>query len=147
MADVYSFGRFVLESEPRRLYADGVPVPLGSTDMRLLTALVKRAGSTVPKNDLIAHVWGHAAVTDNALYVHINALRRAIGEDCIVNKQGHGYRFVAQIHNAPKSLSLHTVQRRRIKTPASRALTSYEALPLIGRRDEGRLLSKLLARK
>ena len=97
MRELHSFGRFALDTSERRLYADGVPVLLGSTDIRLLVALVEKAGSIIPKYDLVSRVWGRTAVTDNALYVHINALRRVIGDDCIVNKQGHGYRFTAQI--------------------------------------------------
>lgn len=94
MAELYYFGRYALDPADRRLYADGIPVPIGSTDIRLLLALVENEGSLVSKRDLIARVWGRAAITDNALYVHINALRQIIGDDCIVTKQGQGYRFV-----------------------------------------------------
>jgi DNA-binding winged helix-turn-helix (wHTH) protein len=97
MRELHGFGRFALDLSGRRLYADGVPVLLGSTDIRLLVALVEKAGSIVSKNDLVSRVWGRTAVTDNALYVHVNALRRVIGDECIVNKQGHGYRFAARI--------------------------------------------------
>lgn len=97
MMDLYSFGPFTLDSSELKLYADGVPIPLGSTDLRLLMALVEDAGAIVSKDHLIKRVWGGAAVGDNALYVHINTLRKALGDDWIVNKQGRGYRFTAPV--------------------------------------------------
>src|SRR5689334_19870342 len=94
MAEPYCFGRYTLDPAEGSLCADGVPVPLGATDFRLLLALVDSAGAIVTKDNLMSLVWGRAAVTDNVLYVHINALRKVLGKDCIENKQGRGYRFV-----------------------------------------------------
>jgi DNA-binding winged helix-turn-helix (wHTH) protein len=55
-AEAYRFGQFTLEPAERRLCADGVPVPLGSTDFHLLLALVENAGSVVAKDDLVSRV-------------------------------------------------------------------------------------------
>lgn len=97
MAEPYCFGRFTVDPAERRLCADGVPVPLGATDFRLLLALVERAGAIVAKDDLMSLVGGRAPACDNVLYIHINALRKVLGSNCIENQQGRGYRFVAPV--------------------------------------------------
>jgi predicted ATPase len=117
-------------------------VALGATDIRLLVALVEKAGSVVPKGDLVSRVWGRTAVTDNALYVHINALRKVIGDDCIVNKQGHGYSFAAQIQRT--KLALRT---RPGNFASAWSGAAVEGPRLIGRRDQLRAAAKLLARR
>ena len=147
MTELYRFGRFTLEPGERRLCADGVRVPLGSTDFRLLLALVESAGAVVAKDDLISRVWGPRPVDDNVLYVHVNALRRALGEDWIVTKPGRGYRFVAPMSHS------------ELRSPAPRAGQPAGNLPsiwlgdpaegparLIGRGKELRKISTLLAR-
>src|SRR5438105_3562839 len=91
------FDRFVLNPAEGKLFADGVRVSLGSTDFRLLLALVENAGAIVSKNDLMSRVWGRATVEDNVLYVHINALRKVLGDDCIESHQRCGYRFAAPV--------------------------------------------------
>jgi len=143
MSEVYSFGRFALDPAERRLYADDVPVPLGSTDARLLIALVEKAGATIPKSELVAGVWGRTAVTDNALYVHINALRKIIGDDCIVNKQGQGYRFVSQVQRTRKAAHARSARGQLGNFSAS----ALDGSRLIGRREQLQTASKLLARK
>jgi DNA-binding winged helix-turn-helix (wHTH) protein len=63
---------------------------LGSTDFRLLVALVERAGTLVTKNELMSRVWGHSAIGDNTLHVHVTALRKTLGKNYIATKQGIG---------------------------------------------------------
>ncbi len=142
MRDLYCFGRFALDPSERRLYSDGIPVLLGSTDIRLLVTLVEKAGSVIPKRDLVSRVWGKTAVTDNALYVHVNALRRVIGADCIVNKQAHGYSFTAQIQRTKMAL-----RARPGNFASAWSGAAVEGARLIGRRDQLRAAAKLLARR
>ena len=97
MTAFYCFGRFVLNPAERRLYADGVLLALGSTEFGLLWALVESGGAVSAKEDLVSRVWPRTAVSDNSLYVRINAIRKIVGDDCIVNKQGCGYRFAAPV--------------------------------------------------
>jgi len=146
VAELYYFGRYALDPIERRLYADGIPVSIGSTDVRLLLALVENEGSLVSKGDLVAHVWGRVAITDNALYVHINALRQIIGDDCIVTKQGQGYRFVQPIQRSRASGQpdeKRQVGNLLVGWPAGVAGPSR----LIGRREQLRSATKLLARR
>lgn len=93
----YRFGRFTLDPANRQLRAEGAPVPLGSTDLRLLMTLVERAGALVSKDELMSRVWGRAIVGDNTLQVHITALRKALGDGFITTRHGHGYTFVQNV--------------------------------------------------
>src|SRR5438105_3687295 len=97
MMGQYCFGRFTLDRNAGRLFADGVPVPLGSTDSRLLLAFIENAGTLLTKDQLVSLVWGQTMVSDNVLYVHISALRKVLGDDCIENHQRRGYRFATLV--------------------------------------------------
>ncbi|HEY4114708.1 MAG TPA: winged helix-turn-helix domain-containing protein [Rhizomicrobium sp.] len=145
MMDQYRFGPFTLDPAERSLRADGVPVPLGSTDVRLLLALVEHAGAVVSKDDLMRRVWGRAVVGDNALYVHINALRRALGDDWIVNKQGRGYRFVMPVQRSEQHLSGGRSKPRRGNLPSLWTTDSDKGPSrLIGRSEHLRAASEML---
>jgi predicted ATPase/DNA-binding winged helix-turn-helix (wHTH) protein len=111
----YRFGRFTLDPANRQLRAEGAPVPLGSTDLRILMTLLERAGSLVSKDELMSRVWGRSIVGDNTLQVHITALRKALGEGFIETRHGHGYSFVQQVSRAkaeqPGNLPFHLAAR------------------------------------
>jgi predicted ATPase/DNA-binding winged helix-turn-helix (wHTH) protein len=147
MVEVYSFGRFILDGAEHRLYADGVPVPLGRTDVRLLAALVENAGALVFKEDLISRVWRRTAVTDSALYVRINALRRILGDDCIATKQGRGYKFITSVQRIRKPTFAPSGKPRLGNLRAGWTDASINAgSRLIGRGEQLRASLKLLAR-
>ncbi|MEO1681379.1 MAG: winged helix-turn-helix domain-containing protein [Pseudomonadota bacterium] len=79
-------------------YRDGVPERLQRGVMDLLVYVVRHRGRTIPKQELIDHVWGGRAVSDAALYNRVWALRRALGdvdgEDRHVSwDYGRGLRF------------------------------------------------------
>ena len=120
-------------------------MPLGPTDFRLLLALVESAGAVVTKDDLMSRVWGRASVGDYMLYVHINALRKVIGDDCIINKKGYGYRFAAHVERREWSAP-QRVPSRTGNLPALWATATTEGpTRLIGRTEHLRGLSDLLA--
>ncbi|HEY3777119.1 MAG TPA: winged helix-turn-helix domain-containing protein [Rhizomicrobium sp.] len=145
MAEPYRFGRFTLDPAGGQLTADGAPVPLGSTDFRLLVALVERAGTLVTKNELMSRVWGHSVVGDNTLHVHITALRRTLGDDFIATKQGRGYRFVAPLGRTQSAVA---VRPQRGNLPSFLANSVQEGpARLIGRSDQLAAVSRLLSRK
>jgi len=56
-------------------------------------------GEVVSKDELMAAVWPHAVVEENALHVHVSALRKALGDannDNIVTVPGRGYNRAAE---------------------------------------------------
>lgn len=139
-SEPYRFGRFTLDPANRELSADGAPIPLGSTDFRLLLTLIERAGSLVTKDELMSRVWGGTTIGDNTLHVHITALRRALGDGFIATKQGQGYRFVEPVS---QSAGMRQATGNLPAAPASGEAASR----LIGRDAQIRQVADLLARK
>jgi DNA-binding response OmpR family regulator len=87
-----------LDGTKRRLStASGVEVPLTSSEFELLVALVRRAGETVSRTQIMDIVYGGAVhVTDRAVDAHVARLRRklkAAGSrgDLVRTVHGHGY--------------------------------------------------------
>jgi len=74
------FGRFRVFIGRRELWADGRPAPIGARALDLLIALAGRPGELVTKDELLALVWGGAAVADGAITARIAAVRRALGD-------------------------------------------------------------------
>jgi DNA-binding winged helix-turn-helix (wHTH) protein len=59
-----------------------------------LCVLVSRSGRLIGKDDLMAAVWPDTVVEENNLAHNINALRKALGEDVLIETvPGKGYRF------------------------------------------------------
>lgn len=71
-------------------------VPVGGRAFDILQALVEATGIIVPKSDLMDRVWPHKFVGDNALQVHVSAIRKALGTDRALLKtvSGRGYRLL-----------------------------------------------------
>ena len=65
----------------RELRMGGQPLVLGSRAFEIVEALVQSAGEVVTKDDLMERVWRGAIVEENTLYVHISAVRKALGAD------------------------------------------------------------------
>src|SRR5690349_14979273 len=90
----YKLDRFTF-TPAGRLTHDGHAVQLGSKAGEILRVLLEANGALVRKEDLLAAVWTNISVEENALQVHISALRRALGyaADRIVTVRGLGYRI------------------------------------------------------
>lgn len=74
-------GPLELDPATRRVAVDGEPVELTPREYALLLALVERQGRVVPREELLAAVWGPEWVgTTKALDVQISGLRRKLGE-------------------------------------------------------------------
>jgi DNA-binding winged helix-turn-helix (wHTH) protein/tetratricopeptide (TPR) repeat protein len=98
----YEFDGFHLFPKPRTLWRDGTRIPLMPKSAHTLTLLVKRAGETVTKEDLLAEVWNGVSVEENNLTQCISTLRKMLGEKrgenrYIATDPGRGYRFVAPV--------------------------------------------------
>jgi TolB-like protein/DNA-binding winged helix-turn-helix (wHTH) protein len=93
---IYRVGRFTLQPF-RQVLEAGVPVPIGRKAIELLSVLAKAEGALVTKDELMAAVWPNAIVEDNALQVHVGALRKLLGTDAelLSTVHGYGYRLVA----------------------------------------------------
>lgn len=98
----FSFDRFVLDPENRRLHRDGQLVPLNSRYFDALVLLVREQGQLVSKARFLEQVWRGKPVTDEAITQCVRALRKTLGDDAsnprfIETVPKHGYRFVARV--------------------------------------------------
>jgi DNA-binding winged helix-turn-helix (wHTH) protein len=98
-AGALEFGRFRLSVRQRQLFADGVPVELGTRAFDILMVLIEAGGALVTHDELQRRVWPGIVVARDNLKVQISALRKALGEDreLIHTDNGRGYRFTAAV--------------------------------------------------
>jgi two-component system, OmpR family, phosphate regulon response regulator OmpR len=80
--NIFRFGPFELNHSRMELRRDGEDVALSSREFGLLSALAASAGRPLSRAQLIDRALGRdAEVTDRAIDVQINRLRKAIGDD------------------------------------------------------------------
>jgi DNA-binding winged helix-turn-helix (wHTH) protein len=93
------FGRFRVLLRRRQLFADDVPVELGTRAFDLLLVLLEADGSLVTKKELMSRVWPGIAVSEENLKFQVSALRKALetDRDLIRTEFGRGYRFIGVV--------------------------------------------------
>jgi DNA-binding winged helix-turn-helix (wHTH) protein/TolB-like protein len=98
----YRVGRFTLRPH-RQLLDGGVPVAIGRKALDVLSVLAGAEGALVTKDELMAAVWPNAIVEDNAIQVHVAALRKVLGSDAglLTTAHGLGYRLAAAAEASP----------------------------------------------
>ena len=97
--DNLSFGPFRIDMRNRALFRTGDPVALGSRALDILRVLAAARGEIVSKEALLGSVWLDQTVEENALHVHVSALRKALNgksaeDQYIMTVTGRGYRLV-----------------------------------------------------
>ncbi|MGH3786212.1 MAG: response regulator transcription factor [Pseudonocardiaceae bacterium] len=93
---VLTLGDLVVDPARRRVSWAGRPIQLSPREFAVLTALARRAGSVVSKDELLRAAWGdEQAASRNAVEVYIGYLRRkleAVGAGAVLHTvRGHGY--------------------------------------------------------
>ena len=85
----------------QEVFLHGNPVRLTPIQYKLLYYLVNNAGHVMPRDVLVAKVWGDAEVDigGESIKVHIHYLRQKLGDNPhnptrIITVQGFGYKFV-----------------------------------------------------
>ncbi|HKD72623.1 MAG TPA: helix-turn-helix domain-containing protein [Candidatus Acidoferrum sp.] len=75
------------------------PVPLSAKEFHLLRYLIERAGSSIPREELLSSIWGYDAGTlTRTVDVHVASLRKKLENnpsqpELIVTVPGLGYKF------------------------------------------------------
>jgi DNA-binding response OmpR family regulator len=95
--DRYDDGRLTIDFADVRAACDGTNVKLTNKEFQLLSALAKKRGRVVTRQQLLDSVWGYSYYGDaRTLDVHIRRLRQKLGlcGDCIETVVGVGYRFI-----------------------------------------------------
>lgn len=107
----YQFGEFELIPDRQALLHRGDAVALGGRAFDILTLLVRRAGETVSRAELFAHVWPGYVVHEHNLKVNVGNLRRMLAAcdpdtDYVATIAGRGYKFVGALEPIAEAPSL-----------------------------------------
>lgn len=92
-------GNLSVNLEQSKGTAGGKEIPLTGTELRLLAALVRHAGQTMTRTQLLDQIWDSKGefIDDNTLSVHIRHLREKLDaakcSACVVTVRGVGYRM------------------------------------------------------
>jgi two-component system KDP operon response regulator KdpE len=92
-------GDLEVNVDARRVMCGGEPLTLTPTELKLLVALMRRAGEAVSPEELVREVWGPQYANEiGHVRRYVWHLRRKIEPDAdhpryIHNDRGHGYRF------------------------------------------------------
>lgn len=100
---VYQCGLIVVDIPRADVTLDGKQVHLTAREFQLLCYLMERAGSAVPRRELLHSVWGYDSdAFTRTVDSHIASLRQKLGDDSkrpelILTAFGVGYRFVGEL--------------------------------------------------
>jgi DNA-binding response OmpR family regulator len=90
-------GAIMLDEAARRVTVSGARVDLSPREFSLLEALLRHAGQTLTRDQLLDHAWPFSvAVTPNAVDAYVHYLRSKLGEagSQVETVRGVGYRLV-----------------------------------------------------
>jgi TolB-like protein len=98
----FLFADFVLDLDRRELLRQSETIAVGPQVFDLIAYLVASRDRVVSKDDLLQEVWRGRIVSESTLTSHINAARKAIGDDgqkqrLIKTVARKGFRFVADV--------------------------------------------------
>lgn len=156
---IYASGECEIDLARRELRVQGAAVPIGGRAFEIIEVLAQSAGQLVTKDELMHRVWPGAIVNDNALQVHISAVRKALGSyrAMLKTESGRGYRLLGDWsirHYRPTAPSIITFPQSRGAVPSPPLREAKEApagnLPalitdLIGRSAALPLIRELLS--
>jgi DNA-binding response OmpR family regulator len=96
----YEFGPIRVDVRRKEVTRHGKPVYFTAREFELLRYFIERAGSTVPRDELLRSVWGYDADTfTRTVDTHVGSLRQKLEEnpkkpELILTVSGVGYKFV-----------------------------------------------------
>jgi DNA-binding winged helix-turn-helix (wHTH) protein len=120
---VWRFASAEFDEASRRLRVDGRTVGLEAKPAQLLSLLLRRAGETVSKAELLASAWPGVTVVEASLPTAMRKLRRALGED------RHATRTIETIPGVGYRLTV-PVEVRSSRSLLERHLAMADPLPL-----------------
>jgi DNA-binding winged helix-turn-helix (wHTH) protein len=106
---ILRFGPYRFDPRTMQLWRGTLEVSLTPKALAVLHVLAMRPGEVVTKEEFFASVWGETVVSDDALAVCIQELRRALREDArnpryIETVHRRGYRFIGKVVSAQFSV-------------------------------------------
>jgi DNA-binding winged helix-turn-helix (wHTH) protein/tetratricopeptide (TPR) repeat protein len=102
----YRFDDYRLDVERQLLILNERVIPLSAKLFGILYCLVRSAGRTVTKDELVSEVWQSEDVSDATIVQHVWMLRRLLNERAsshrtILTVHGKGYRFIPDVTYLP----------------------------------------------
>ena len=97
---VHQFGSIRVDIRRAEVTKDEKPVYLSAREFQLLRYFIERAGSTIPRVELLRSVWGYDTNTmTRTVDMHVASLREKLEEnprhpELIITIAGVGYKFV-----------------------------------------------------
>lgn len=145
----YDIAGWELDLQRRELRLRGAIVPLGGRAFEILQGLAEAGGELVTKDALMDRVWSGVIVNENALQVHISAIRKALGPSrgLLKTESGRGYRLLGSWsvrHRQPVTSSVVPFSRSRQKEGSGETNLPIIVNSLIGRLEAERLLRQLV---
>ncbi|BCH13565.1 hypothetical protein MesoLjLa_04160 [Mesorhizobium sp. L-2-11] len=101
----FAFGPFVLDSGAGTLLRNDVPVAVGYRGIKLLAALVGRAGEILGKAELMDAAWPGTAVEEGNLTVQIALLRSCLARLQMAANGSPRFRASATASRGPSNSS------------------------------------------
>jgi len=90
-------GPFILDRTTLKVMLDGQRIDLTSTEFRLLSLLIGKAGAIQTRDELLHEVWGYRSTVDTrTVDTHMRRLREKLGlySSYLETIRGEGYRFM-----------------------------------------------------
>jgi DNA-binding winged helix-turn-helix (wHTH) protein len=119
---------FELDPTARRLSRGNRVLKVERIPLEILALLIEHWGETVPRDEIVARVWGKGAFldTDNSIRGAIRKIRQVLKDDpeqprFIQTVTGQGYRFIAPAIN---------VEENRLEVSAAAEKTAGESRTL-----------------
>src|SRR5689334_7305814 len=119
----YQFGPYDLDPAERECRRGDLSVPLTGKAFDLLQLLVRNAGRTIPKSELMQTLWPDTAVEESNLTQNVFLIRKALGDETehavyIQTVPRVGYKFVmpvtsAEVLGVPETIPVTPQSRAR----------------------------------
>ena len=134
----YRFARFLVDSDTRQLFSDGTEVHLSPKAFELLLILVQYRSRAMSKAELQERLWPSTFVGETNLATLVAEIRRTLedsAQDSRYVRTVHrfGYRFVADVVEAPASSVAATGDARMSLTLGDRRFPLGDGTFIIGR--------------
>ena len=125
----YTFDSFEIDPANRILLCEGEAVRLTGKAFDILHFLVENPGRLLEKNEFLERLWPHEFVEEGNLTRNISTLRKVLDDTgrehkYIATVAGHGYKFVAEVHEMDDPITRSAGSVIESFTPTEKVKTS-----------------------
>jgi DNA-binding winged helix-turn-helix (wHTH) protein/Tfp pilus assembly protein PilF len=132
----YQFGPFEVDPSERECRRGNEEIPLTHKAFDLLLVLLRNAGRTIPKAELMTALWPDAAVEENNLAQAVFLLRKALGDDSeravyIQTAPRVGYKFVAEVTLVDLPAASQAQPQSRVPSKYTAGIAAVSAMLIV----------------